>query len=93
MRIRVHEQDAPAWVALRGIASLELFVDPGTSPKQQEVALLRWHREHLKTLIPPLLSKWQPVIGVQAAATHQFSNRFSICAACFANESSLIKCA
>jgi hypothetical protein len=67
-RLRVHEQDAPARVALRGVASLDLFVRPGTSSEQREAALLRWHREQLKALIPPLLSKWQPVIGVQAAA-------------------------
>src|SRR5665811_251985 len=30
-RLRVHEVDAPARVAVRGIASLDLFVRPGTS--------------------------------------------------------------
>ena len=64
-RLRVHEQDAPARVAVRGIASLDLFVRPGTSAEQREAILLRWHREHLKVLIPPLLEKWQPVLGVQ----------------------------
>ena len=29
--------------------------------------LLHWYREQLKTLIPPLLEKWQPVLGVQVA--------------------------
>jgi hypothetical protein len=27
--------------------------------------LLRWHREQLKALIPPMLEKWQPILGVQ----------------------------
>jgi predicted metal-dependent hydrolase len=67
-RLRVHEQDGPARVALRGVASLDLFVRPGSSTEQREGALLRWHREQLKALIPPLLEKWQPVLGVQAAA-------------------------
>jgi predicted metal-dependent hydrolase len=67
-RLRVHEQDAPARVALRGIANLDLFVRPGTSAEQREAILLRWHREKLKALIPPLLDKWQPILGVQAAA-------------------------
>lgn len=66
-RLRVHEQDAPARVALRGIASLDLFVRPGTSCDQREAVLLRWYREQLKVLIPPLLEKWQPVLGVQVA--------------------------
>lgn len=66
-RLRVHEQDAPARVALCGIASLDLFVRPGTSVEQREAVLLRWHREQLKALIPPLLEKWQPALGVQVA--------------------------
>ena len=66
-RLRVHERDAPASVALRGIASLDLFVRPGTSTEQREAVLLRWHREQLKAQIPPLLEKWQPILGVEVA--------------------------
>lgn len=67
-RLRLHEQDGPARVALRGITSLDLYTRPGSSPEQREAILSRWHREQLKALIPPLLKKWQPVLGVQAAA-------------------------
>ena len=66
-RLRVHEHDGPAKVALRGVASLDLFVRQGTSPDQRETILLHWHREQLKKLIPPLLEKWQPILGVQVA--------------------------
>ncbi len=66
-RLRVHEHDAPTRVAVRGVASLDLFVRPGTSAGQREAVLLRWYREQLKALIPPLLEKWQPILGVQAA--------------------------
>ncbi|MDO8252836.1 MAG: SprT family zinc-dependent metalloprotease, partial [Rhodoferax sp.] len=65
-RLRVHEVDAPARVALRGVASLDLFVRPGTSAAQRELVLLHWYREQLKALIPPLLEKWQPILGVEA---------------------------
>ncbi|MHB1199289.1 MAG: M48 family metallopeptidase [Polaromonas sp.] len=47
--------------------SLDLFVRPGASAGQREAVLLRWYRDQLKALIPPLLDKWQPVIGVQAS--------------------------
>ena len=29
--------------------------------------LLHWYREQLRALIPPLLEKWQPILGAQAA--------------------------
>ncbi len=64
-RLRVHEVNAPARVALRGIASLDLFVRPNTNAIQREGILLHWYREQLKRLIPALLEMWQPIIGVQ----------------------------
>ena len=66
-RLRVREHEAPARVVVRGVASLDLFVRPGSSAEQREAALLRWHREQLKALIPPLLEKWQPILAVQVA--------------------------
>ena len=67
-RLRVHEHEAPARVAVRGIASLDLFVRPGASAEQREAVLLHWYREQLKALIPPILETWQPILGVQARA-------------------------
>ncbi len=67
-RLRVHEHDRRAKVAIRGIATLDLFVRPGTNAEQREAVLLRWHREQLKTLIPPLLDKWQSILGVGFSA-------------------------
>lgn len=66
-RLRVHEQVAPPKVATRGIASLDLFVRPGSTAEQREEVLSRWYREQLKALIPPLLAKWEPKLGVQVA--------------------------
>jgi predicted metal-dependent hydrolase len=66
-RLRVHEVDAPAKVAVRGIASLDLFVRPGSTPEQREAVLRHWYRAQLKALVPPLLEKWQRIIGVQAS--------------------------
>lgn len=63
-RLRVHEHDGPARVATRGIATLDLFVRPGTTAEQREAILLRWHREQLKALIPPLLDKWQAAMDL-----------------------------
>lgn len=67
-RLRVYEQDAPAKVAIRGIASLDLFVRPGTSAEKREAVLQRWYRAQLMALIPPLLEQWQAQLGVAVAA-------------------------
>jgi hypothetical protein len=67
-RLRVLEHNGQARVAVRGVASIDLFVRPGTSAEQREAILLRWHREQLKGLIPPLLEKWQKLLHVRAAA-------------------------
>jgi predicted metal-dependent hydrolase len=64
-RLRVHEQNGPARVALRGIASMDLFVRPGSTTEQRESVLAFWYREQLKALIPPLLEKWQKALDVQ----------------------------
>lgn len=66
-RLRVHQQEGPARVAIRGIASLDLFVRPGSSAEQRHKVLQHWYRQQLKALIPPLLEKWQPVLGVEVA--------------------------
>ncbi len=66
-RLRVHELDGPARVALRGVATLDLFVRPGSSIEQREAVLQRWYREQLKSLVPPLIEKWQVVLDVQVS--------------------------
>jgi predicted metal-dependent hydrolase len=66
-RLSVHEQDGPPGVALRGVATLDLFVRPGSSTEQREAVLSRWHRERLRALVPPLLAKWEAVLGVRMA--------------------------
>jgi predicted metal-dependent hydrolase len=66
-RLRVLEHGGPASVALRGKASMILRVRSNTTGEQREQVLLRWHREQLRAMIPPLIEKWQPVLGVQVA--------------------------
>lgn len=66
-RLRVHEQDGPARVALRGLASMDLFVRPGAAVEKREAVLLDWHRTTLRSVIAELLARWQPKLGVQAA--------------------------
>lgn len=67
-RLRITEHQGVGKVVLRNKAIIDLHVRPDTSAEQREQVLQEWYREQLKSLIPPLLEKWQPVIGVQTAA-------------------------
>ena len=66
-RLEVVEQSAPARITLREPVEIELRVRPASTAAQREELLYRWYRQQLKTLIPPLLDIWQPVIGVSVA--------------------------
>ncbi len=66
-RLRVHEHNGPNRVALRGVASMDLFVRPGSDVEKRETVLLDWHRTSLRSVITDLLTHWQPKLGVQAA--------------------------
>jgi len=66
-RLRVHEQDGPAKVVVHGKTWIDLFVRPETTAEQRELVLQRWYRKQLKMLIPPILEKWEGVLGVKVA--------------------------
>jgi predicted metal-dependent hydrolase len=66
-RLRVIESSGPSQVVLRGTSFLEFHARPATTAEERERVLQRWYREQLKILIPPLLEKWQPILGVAAA--------------------------
>lgn len=55
-------------LALRGIASMDLFVHPGAIVQQREEVLAQWYRLQLKQRIAPLLVKWQRLLRVQLTA-------------------------
>ena len=66
-RLRVIEHNGPAKMFLRGNSSMDLYVRKGARVADRARVLQRWYRAQLKALIPPLLDKWQPVLGVQVA--------------------------
>ncbi len=64
-RLDVIVQPGRPRVRLRNSTTLELIVPPNTDRDARERLLERWYRAQLRQRIPPLLEKWQPVIGVQ----------------------------
>jgi len=65
-RLRVVEHDGAPKVVARN-RFIELHVRPGRSAAQREEVLEQRYRQQLKQLIPPLIEKWQAIIGVQLA--------------------------
>lgn len=55
-------------VALRGKACMDLFVRPETTIERREQVLQDFYRTELKRLVPELLEKWQPKLGVDVCA-------------------------
>ncbi len=66
-RLRVVEHEKPGQVRIVSNSMLELAVRPGTSAEQREKVMQQWFREQLKSQIGPLIDKWEPVVGVEAA--------------------------
>jgi predicted metal-dependent hydrolase len=66
-RLQVMEHVGPGSVELHGKTALHLYVRPGSDVVTRDKVLQRWYREQLKKLVPRLIAKWQPAIGVRAA--------------------------
>jgi predicted metal-dependent hydrolase len=54
-------------VAIKNNTRLTLYVNPNTTRDNRELALNEWYRAELKRRVPSLLTKWQPIIGVEVA--------------------------
>lgn len=67
-RLRVHETTGALRVALRGKTTMDMFVRTDTTVERREQVLQDFYRAELKRLVPELLEKWQPKLGVEAHA-------------------------
>lgn len=45
---------------------IRLIVPPGASRAEREKALLKWYRDELVRLVPPVLARWESIAGVEA---------------------------
>ena len=62
--LRVVEQDAAPAVELKH-SRLLLKVRPNSDKEKKQAVLEGWYREQLKTAVPSLIAKWQPLMGVK----------------------------
>jgi len=66
-RLNVVYHNKPPKVAFRNKTTMDLFVRTGSDTAQRERVLLAWYRKQLKEAVPPLISKWEAILGVKVA--------------------------
>jgi hypothetical protein len=52
-------------VEIRNKRYIDLYVRENTPKYLRERVMIEWYRKKLKELIPPLIAKWEPIIGVK----------------------------
>jgi len=60
----VVERDGPPKVELVHRKML-LHVRPSTDLEKREAILAQWYRDLLKVAVPPLIARWEPMLGVE----------------------------
>lgn len=62
--LKIEEQDAASEVELKH-NKIILRIRTATSQARKQEILEAWYREQLKTALPPLIDKWESLIGVE----------------------------
>lgn len=62
-RLNVIDHPGHPKVELGTNHKLNLFVPAGCESTEREHVMLAWYRRQLKTLIPPIIERWEPVVG------------------------------
>ena len=61
-------EDSPSGkVVIRNKKKIDLYVRTNSDSAQRERIMLNWYRAHLRGAIPPLIKKWEKILGVQVA--------------------------
>lgn len=79
--LNVIDQPGAPKVVIRDQSTLNLYVRPESDLVQRRGVMNAWYRQQLKAQIPPLIEKWQPIMGVtvQAWGVKQMKTRWGTC--------------
>jgi predicted metal-dependent hydrolase len=63
--LNVIEQDGSPRIIIRNKTTLDLYIPKGIDTSKRERIVHTWYRKELKALIPAIIEKWEPIIGVK----------------------------
>lgn len=78
--LTLHEHPGETEVTLRGNL-LQLSSKPNGSTQQKQMILKQWYQTQMQSLVPGLINKWQPIMGVHVATwgTKTMKTRWGSC--------------
>ncbi len=65
-RLKVIQHNGPAKVELMGNEFIVLYVRNGATEERKAEILREWYRAEFKTLLPPMIAKWEEILDVKA---------------------------
>lgn len=80
--LRVVERDnAYSKVQIENKKYITLYVKHGTEAEKREEIITEWYRKQIKEQIPKLISKWEPILGVEVKAwgVKKMSTKWGTC--------------
>ena len=66
-RLNIVYREGPGRIIIRNKTTIDLYVKEGTDTATRERVFREWYRKQLKAKIPPLIKKWEGIIGVHVA--------------------------
>lgn len=70
MRLEVTHHAGNARVRLCDDVVVEMLVRPESTVAQRERALVAWYRRQMEEVIPPIIARWEPILGVKVNTWH-----------------------
>jgi predicted metal-dependent hydrolase len=66
-RLNVIQHNGHPRITIRSSTTIEMQVKEGTDAEYRRRVLSGWYRQQIKEQIPPLIEKWEPIMGVSVA--------------------------
>ncbi|MCK4705642.1 MAG: M48 family metallopeptidase [Gammaproteobacteria bacterium] len=79
--LEVIERQGKHELVLQNNSQLLLYVRPDTDVDKRVLVLTEWYRQQIKALLPELIQKWEPIVGVKVEewAIKKMKTRWGTC--------------